>query len=117
MKKWLYLGGAIIAEVGATIALKAALEVPVLYLLVVSGYISAFGLLAVCLRAGMTISVAYGAWGAGGIVATALLAAAIFGEPLTWTMGLGIVIILAGIVTVESGTQKAQKARTGEDLA
>ena len=32
----------------------------------------------------------------------------IFGEPLTVVMGLGIVLIVAGVLTVELGSQKAQ---------
>lgn len=107
MKQWLCLGGAIITEVSATLALKAALEAPGWYVLVVFGYVTAFFLLSVCLRLGMTISVAYGAWGAGGVTATALLAASIFDEPLTWLMGCGMALILAGVITVEVGSQKA----------
>jgi small multidrug resistance pump len=107
MKQWLCLGGAIITEVSATLALKAALEAPAWYVLVVSGYVTAFFLLSVCLRLGMTISVAYGAWGAGGVTATALLSASIFDEPLTWLMGCGMALILAGVITVEVGSQKA----------
>lgn len=117
MKQWLCLGGAIVTEVSATLALKAALEVPAWYVLVVAGYAAAFFLLTVCLRLGMTISVAYGAWGAGGVTATALLSATIFNEPLTWLMGFGIALILAGVVTVEAGSQKARRASQGEGQA
>jgi small multidrug resistance pump len=115
VKQWLCLGGAVITEVSATLALKAALETPGWYALVIAGYVTAFFLLAVCLRAGMTISVAYGAWGAGGVTATALLSASIFKEPLTWLMGIGIVLILAGVVTVELGAQKAHRAHQGNE--
>jgi len=109
VKRWLCLAGAIITEVSATLALKAALDVPGWYVLVVLGYVAAFALLTVCLRLGMTISVAYGAWGAGGVTATALLSAAIFGEPLTLMMGLGMLLILVGVITVEHGSQKAHR--------
>ncbi|MDQ0848769.1 small multidrug resistance pump [Arthrobacter sp. B3I9] len=117
MKQWLCLGGAVITEVSATLALKAALEAPGWYALVIAGYVAAFFLLAVCLRLGMTISVAYGAWGAGGVTATALLSAGIFKEPLTWLMGIGIVLILAGVITVEVGSQKAHRAKQGSEGA
>jgi small multidrug resistance pump len=93
------------------LALKAALEAPGWYAVVIAGYVAAFFLLAVCLRLGMTISVAYGAWGAGGVTATALLSAGIFKEPLTWLMGIGIVLILAGVITVEVGSQKAHRVK------
>ena len=117
MKQWLCLGGAIIAEVSATLALKAALEAPGWYAVVVAGYVTAFSLLSVCLRLGMSISVAYGAWGAGGVTATALLSASIFDEPLTWLMGLGIALILAGVITVEIGSQHARRAQQGNEEA
>ena len=114
MKRWLYLGGAIITEVSATLALKAAIGAPAWYVLVVLGYVTAFFLLSVCLRLGMSISVAYGAWGAGGVTATALLSAGIFDEPLTWLMGAGMALILAGVITVEVGSQKAHAKQEGE---
>ena len=117
MKPWLCLGGAVITEVSATLALKAALDAPGWYLLVVLGYAAAFFLLTVCLRLGMTISVAYGAWGAGGVTATALLSASIFDEPLTWLMGFGIALILAGVITVETGSQKAHRAEHEREQA
>jgi small multidrug resistance pump len=117
VKQWLCLGGAVITEVSATLALNAALEAPGWYALVIAGYVAAFFLLAVCLRLGMTISVAYGAWGAGGVTATALLSASIFKEPLTWLMGIGIVLILAGVITVEVGSQKAHRAKQGNEGA
>jgi small multidrug resistance pump len=117
VKQWLCLGGAVITEVSATLALKAALEAPGWYVLVIAGYVAAFFLLAVCLRLGMSISVAYGAWGAGGVTATALLSAGIFKEPLTWLMGIGIVLILAGVITVEVGSQKAHRAKQGNEGA
>ncbi|WP_411375117.1 DMT family transporter [Arthrobacter sp. MPF02] len=113
MKRWLSLAGAIITEVSATLALKAAIEAPGWYVMVVFGYVTAFLLLSLCLRLGMTISVAYGAWGAGGVTATALLSASIFDEPLTWLMGAGMALILAGVITVEVGSQKAH-AKQGE---
>ncbi|MDQ0870944.1 small multidrug resistance pump [Arthrobacter sp. V1I9] len=115
MKPWLCLGGAIITEVSATLALKAALDAPGWYALVIAGYVTAFSLLSVCLRLGMTISVAYGAWGAGGVCATALLSASIFNEPLTWLMGFGIALILAGVITVEAGSQNAHSAKQGNE--
>jgi small multidrug resistance pump len=111
VKPWLCLGGAVISEVAATLALKAALEAPGWYGLVVVGYVTAFWLLSVCLRLGMTISVAYGAWGAGGVTATALLSAGIFDEPLTWLMAAGIALIIAGVITVEVGSQNAHRAQ------
>lgn len=107
MKKWLLLTGAILCEVGASLSLKAALDQPVWYVTVVVGYLAAFVVLAGLLRTGMTLGVVYGIWGAGGVALTALLGAAIFGEPLTLVMGGGIVLLISGVVLVELGSQRA----------
>jgi small multidrug resistance pump len=100
---WFALAGAIVVEVGATLSLKAAIAQPVWYIAVVLGYASAFALLAVCLRAGMPVGVAYAIWGASGVFLTALLAAVVFGEALTPLMALGMVLIIGGVLFVESG--------------
>src|SRR5690625_5638540 len=89
MSTWLFLIGAILAEVIATLSLKAALDLPVLYLVVAAGYAVTFVLLAQSLRRGMGLGVAYGIWGASGVTLTAVLAAFLFGEDLNAVMGLG----------------------------
>jgi small multidrug resistance pump len=111
LKKWLILGGAISAEVAATLSLKAALNQPAWYFVVIVGYLAAFVLLAVCLRLGMTIGVVYGIWGAGGVITTALLSAVLFSEPLTLLMAGGMILIIAGVLTVELGAENAGTAR------
>lgn len=113
MRKWLTLAAAIGSEVAATLALKAALDRPAWYALVGAGYLAAFGFLAVCLRLGLRIGVAYGIWGAGGVAITAVLSAVIYGEPLTALMGLGIALIIAGVLTVELGAQRAARRPPG----
>jgi small multidrug resistance pump len=110
MKKWFVLAAAIGSEVAATLALKAALDKPIWYAVVVAGYVGAFIFVAMCLRLGMKIGVAYGIWGASGVTLTALLSTVIYDEPLTAVMGLGIMLIIAGVLTVELGSQKAQEA-------
>lgn len=99
MKQWFLLAGAITTEVAATLSLKAALNHPSWYIVVAAGYIGAFVFLTFCLREGMQIGVAYGIWGASGVVLAAVLSAAIFGEPLTAVMGLGMVLIISGVLT------------------
>ncbi|GAA3958388.1 DMT family transporter [Actinoplanes auranticolor] len=105
MKKWLVLAAAIGSEVAATLALKAALGHPAWYVLVVAGYVAAFVFLAACL--GLKIGVAYGVWAASGVALTAVLARLIPHEPLTRTMGAGILLISAGVLLVELGAQAA----------
>lgn len=109
MRKWLTLAAAIGSEVAATLSLKAALDQPVWYVVVAAGYIASFVFVAMCLRLGMKIGVAYGIWGASGVTLTALLSAVIYDEPLTLVMGLGMILIIAGVLTVEIGSQKAQE--------
>ena len=111
MKRWSLLALAIVVEVGATLSLKAALDVPGWYSIVVVGYIGAFVLLTACLRLGLAVGVTYGIWGAGGVTLTALLSAAIFGESLTPLMGLGMALIVGGVLVVELGSQRAEAAR------
>ncbi|PRH79322.1 QacE family quaternary ammonium compound efflux SMR transporter [Streptomyces solincola] len=113
MRKWLMLAAAIACEVTATLALRAALDQPAWYALVAAGYAGAFALLGAVLRAGLGLGVAYGIWGASGVALTALLATAIYGDPLTGTMGLGIALVIGGVLCVELGAQAAHRREAG----
>lgn len=117
MKKWFTLVAAIASEVTATLARKAALDRAAWFILVAAGYLAAFALLAICLRLRMAIGVAYGIWGASGVTATALLSALVFSEPLTLLMGGGIVLSIAGVLTVELGAQKVNNPPTATNTA
>ncbi len=100
------LGAAVACEVAASLSLKAALEDPAWYVLVVTGYAAAFTLLAAVLRLGTPLGVAYGVWAALGVTLTALGAAAVHGEALTPLMLAGIVLVVAGVLCVELGTAR-----------
>ena len=104
---WPALGGAIISEVSATLALRQALNQPGFYVVVGIGYALAFVLLSLTLRAGMPLGVAYGLWGALGVALTAVLSMLVFGEPITVLVALGIALIMAGVLLVEIGVQRA----------
>ncbi|MFG1889007.1 DMT family transporter [Micromonospora sp. NPDC049051] len=110
MKQWLYLAGAISLEVSGTLALRAANDHAAWIALVVVGYTLSFVFISLVLRAGMPIGVAYGIWAASGVVLTALLAALLFGDALTWVMGLGFAVIVAGVLLVELGSHRAEPA-------
>jgi small multidrug resistance pump len=114
MKRWVLLAGAILTEVTASLSLSAAMDLPALYAVVVVGYLAAFLLLALVLREGMSVGVAYGIWGALGVSLTAVLAAVLFGDPLTPTMLLGIGLVIAGVLTIELGSQRAQARREAQ---
>ena len=101
---WPALGGAIISEVSATLALRQALNQPGFYVMVGIGYALAFILLSLTLKAGMPLGVAYGIWSAGGVAVTAIASRLLFGEPRTRTMVAGIALIMAGVLLVELGS-------------
>ena len=105
VKKWLLLITAILTEVSATLSLRAALDHPAWYVVVVGGYLAAFTALSFVLREGMGLGVAYGIWGATGVVLTAVFATFLFGDPLTATMGIGIALVIGGVLCVELGSQ------------
>jgi small multidrug resistance pump len=98
------LACAIASEVSATLAFRAAVYGYWWYLLVVPGYVVSFVLLAVVLRQGLSIGVAYGIWSACGIAATALGSMVLFGDRLTWIAVAGFTSIVAGVAMMESGS-------------
>lgn len=108
MKQWLYLAGAVDLEVSGTLALRAANDHPAWIAPVVVGYTLSFVLIPLVLREGMPIGVAYGIWAASGVTLTALL----FGDALTWVMGLGFAVIVAGVLLVELGSHQAEPGHT-----
>ena len=105
MLVWLMLGGAILLEVVATLSLKASdgLTRWPWIIPVVGGYVGAFVMLSQVLRLGMRVGTAYATWAGAGVALTAVLAWVVFGERLTWTMGAGLVLIVAGVALVELG--------------
>ena len=108
MQKWALLGAAIVVEVAATLSLRASQDHSAWLVVVVAGYLASFILLTLVLRTGMPVGVAYGIWGASGTAATAVLAAAIFGDPFTWPIVAGIGLIIAGVLLVEFGSRPAR---------
>lgn len=106
MKKWLVLAGAIALEVTATLSLRAAIDNPWWWILVVLGYAGAFVVLSMLLRLGAPVGVVYGIWAATGVALTAVIASLVFGEAFTLTIGIGIVLVIAGVVLVETGHEK-----------
>jgi small multidrug resistance pump len=109
--KWVLLAGAIFTEVAGTLGLRAFQDHPGWLALVVPGYLASFVFLSTVLRAGMPIGVAYGIWGACGTALTAILASIIFDEPFTLPVVVGIGLIIAGVLVVELGSQRAESAR------
>lgn len=104
MRKWFLLGGAIVAEVAGTLTLRATVDDPAWIPAVVIAYVTAFTLLGLVLRAGMKIGVAYGIWGAVGVALVAFFGMVVFGELLSATALVGIGIVIAGVVLLETGS-------------
>lgn len=101
---WWALAGAIATEVFATLSLRASdgFRRRVWIAPVVLGYAMSFVLLWVALSLGMPVGIAYGVWTACGVAAVAVIARFLFGEPLTWVMGLGIALIVGGVLLIET---------------
>jgi small multidrug resistance pump len=109
VRKWVLLIAAIAIEVAATLSLRASQDHSAWLAVVAAGYCGSFVLLTMVLRAGMPVGVAYGIWGASGTAATAVLAAMIFGDPFTWPIAAGIVLIIGGVLLVEFGSRPADE--------
>ncbi len=102
---WLFLGAAILFEVGGTLALRQSdgLRQRVWLAPVVLGYLAAFVLLWLTLHAGMAVGVAYGVWAATGVALTALAGRVLFKDPLSSMMLVGIAAIAGGVLLIELG--------------
>lgn len=104
---WILLACAILSEVTGSMSLKAAMGHPGWYAVTAVGFVAAFICLSGVLRQGMPLGIAYGIWGAIGVALTAFASTVVFNESLNGTMLAGIVLIIAGVLTVELGSQRA----------
>ena len=103
---WLFLAGAILTEVAATLSLRAAVDgKKIWYVPVAIGYGAAFTLLSLALGAGLPLGVAYGVWAAVGVALTAVASRFLFKEPFTVVMAVGIALIMGGVLLVEIGAE------------
>lgn len=102
---WPLLAAAILSEVTGSVSLKAAIDRPVLYVVVVAGFVTAFALLAAVLRRGLSLGVAYGVWSACGVALTAVASSVLYGEPVTSLKVLGLALVIAGVLLVEAGAE------------
>jgi small multidrug resistance pump len=100
---YLFLAGAIIFEVAGTVSLRLAVDNKRWYGAVAVGYFVAFVMLTLTLANGLPLGIAYGIWAAAGVALTAIISKFLFEEPLTWLMGLGIILVIGGVLLVELG--------------
>jgi len=98
---WMYLGIAIVAEVIATSALKAADGFTRLTpsIVVVAGYLVAFYFLSLTLRT-IPVGIAYAIWSGVGISLIALIGWLFYKQALDVPAMLGLGLIIAGVVVL-----------------
>ena len=100
---WLYLAIAIVSEVIATSALKAAdgFTKPWPSAVVVVGYVLAFYFLSLTLRT-IPVGIAYAVWSGVGIVLVSIVGWVLYGQRLDAAAFVGISLIAAGVVVLNT---------------
>ena len=104
---YLFLAGAIVAEVVATTALKFATAeganklVP--YAIVTLGYVAAFTMLSQSLTKGVPLGIAYAIWAGVGIVLVVVISWLFFEESLTLVQIAGMALVIGGVTMLELG--------------
>lgn len=108
MSPYVYLSVAIASEVVGTLALRASRGFTQLApsVLVIGAYSLAFYMLSLALRE-MSVGTAYAIWSGIGTAIVAIAGAVLFGERLTVRSVLGIVLIIVGVVLLETTTGDA----------
>jgi small multidrug resistance pump len=109
MAGWMLLTGAILAEVTATLALKASEGFTRLWpsVVVIIGYLLSFTLLAKLLTTGIPLAVVYAIWSAVGVAVIAVLGVLWLGEHLTWLQTAGLIMVVVGVWALEAGGSHA----------
>jgi small multidrug resistance pump len=100
---YLFLAGAILAEVVATTALKMSDGFTKLWPSVIMGvgYLIAFALLGLGLSKGLSMSVGYAIWSGVGTAIIAILGILLFKETIAPWGFVGLGLIVAGLVLLE----------------
>lgn len=108
MNQWLVLGGAIVAEVIATSALKASDGFSKLIpsLVTVVGYAIAFYLLSLTLRT-MPVGIAYAIWAGAGTILIGAVAWLWYGQKLDLAAVIGMALIVSGVVVLNVFSKSA----------
>ena len=98
-----FLGLAILAEIAGTSLLKATEGFSKLWPTVASltAYALAFVLLAQAISRGMGVGVAYAIWSGLGTTLIVIVGALFLDEPLTAAKVAGVVLVVAGVVTLQ----------------
>jgi len=103
---YVFLAIAIASEVVGTTFLKFTSgdrQVWWAYPIVVVGYLVSFVMLSQTLSKGVPLGIAYAIWAGAGVVLVAIISWLVFHETLTWQQIIGIVLVIGGVVLLESG--------------
>lgn len=103
---WIFLVGAICAELFGTLGLRAVAQAPTWWAiaLIAAAYTVSFVCMGVALRQ-LNVGVVYAIWSAVGTGAVSIVGVLAFNERLNWQAVLGLIVIVAGvIVLVSSGS-------------
>jgi small multidrug resistance pump len=99
MNAWLFLVGAIVAEIIATTNLKLSegfsKALPTSIVLV--GYLISFWLASLAMKT-IPLSITYAVWSGMGTLAITLIAVLFMHEPMSWLKVLAIAMIVCGVV-------------------
>ncbi|MEQ1565988.1 MAG: multidrug efflux SMR transporter [Myxococcota bacterium] len=108
---WVYLLGAIVAEVSATAALRACegFTRPLPSAGVVAGYVVAFALLSRTLDH-LPLGVAYAAWAGLGTGGAVLAGWYLYGERVGWSTLFGVALVMTGIALLQADRQADRAA-------
>lgn len=108
MPAYMFLGLAIVAEVIATSALKAAEGFTRLgpSVLVVVGYGAAFFLLSMTLKT-IPVGIAYAIWSGAGIVLVSLISFFLYRQALDLPALVGMGLIIAGVIVINAFSQSS----------
>jgi len=101
---WIYLTVAILAEVTGTVALRyiQGFSRPLPLAIVVAGYSLAFYLLTRTLKE-LSLGLTYAVWAGAGTALVALVGMLALDEPVNALKLLGLVLVIAGIVSLNLG--------------
>ena len=101
MNNYLFLAGAIVAEVIATSALKSSEGFSKLWpsVVVITGYAIAFFCLSLTLRT-IPVGIAYAIWSGAGVVLIAAVGWILFGQKLDAPAIIGMALIITGVVVL-----------------
>ncbi len=108
MLSWIYLSGAIVGEIVATITLKYVhgFSRPLPLIIVVVGYVLSFWALGLALR-GLPLGLVYAVWSGVGTVAITIVGALAFKESFGPMTAASIIAIVGGVIglNLASGVQ------------